>query len=368
MPTPLHLDSAAYKKAQKLHKKSKKTQASENLPALREQEKTFKTNFPPPPLDDVIDLSWDSELHGNAWKGSKDSTELARIRCHNKETKAYGIRSLPGFVLLPGYLSPEAQRQLIRSTLTDHAKYPNENNLDTHYQVPQDGLWVTWEAYNQTRNVDDSEEPIVSVKEVQEGTSKQGSMRELTENTPASVSNFAELQAMERVAPPPSTTVQPLPISKILKKLRWSNLGYFYHWGTKSYQFDRSLTPVPLDVVDICRACVATVDWRDVWKDGADLESGEWEGYKPDWSDWPQTFVPEAGIVNFYQLKDTLMAHVDKSELSSTSPLVSISLGQASVFLIGGHTRDTQAIPIVLRSGDVLIMSGPCCRRAFHGM
>ncbi|KAG8794419.1 hypothetical protein FRC16_010529 [Serendipita sp. 398] len=105
MPTPLHLDSAAYKKAQKLHKKSKKTQASENLPALREQEKTFKTNFPPPPLDDVIDLSWDSELHGNAWKGSKDSTELARIRCHNEETKAYGIRSLPGVICPPSGIS-----------------------------------------------------------------------------------------------------------------------------------------------------------------------------------------------------------------------------------------------------------------------
>lgn len=37
------------------------------------------------------------------------------------------------------------------------------------------------------------------------------------------------------------------------------------------------------------------------------------------------------------------------------------------MFLLGGMTRDEKAIPIVLRSGDVLIMSGPRCRRAFHG-
>ena len=41
-------------------------------------------------------------------------------------------------------------------------------------------------------------------------------------------------------------------------------------------------------------------------------------------------------------------------------------LGCAAIFLIGGPTRDTEPIPILLRSGDLLIMSGPC-RRAYHG-
>jgi len=62
------------------------------------------------------------------------------------------------------------------------------------------------------------------------------------------------------------------------------------------------------------------------------------------------------------------MAHVDRSELCATSPLVSISLGNAAIFLIGGLTRDTEPTPILLRSGDVLIMSGPLCRRAYHGV
>jgi alkylated DNA repair protein alkB homolog 1 len=44
-----------------------------------------------------------------------------------------------------------------------------------------------------------------------------------------------------------------------------------------------------------------------------------------------------------------------------------ISLGNAAIFLIGGLTRDIQPTPILLRSGDVVIMSGPECRRAYHG-
>ena len=34
---------------------------------------------------------------------------------------------------------------------------------------------------------------------------------------------------------------------------------------------------------------------------------------------------PDAGIVNLYQTKDSLMGHVDRSEICATSPLVSIS-------------------------------------------
>lgn len=44
------------------------------------------------------------------------------------------------------------------------------------------------------------------------------------------------------------------------------------------------------------------------------------------------------------------------------------SLGNAAVFLIGGLTRETEPVPILLRSGDIVIMSGPACRRAFHGV
>jgi hypothetical protein len=43
------------------------------------------------------------------------------------------------------------------------------------------------------------------------------------------------------------------------------------------------------------------------------------------------------------------------------------SLGNSAVFLIGGLTRSVEPVPILLRSGDVIVMSGPGCRRAYHG-
>jgi alkylated DNA repair protein alkB family protein 1 len=44
------------------------------------------------------------------------------------------------------------------------------------------------------------------------------------------------------------------------------------------------------------------------------------------------------------------------------------SLGNAAIFLVGGLTRDDAPIPILLRSGDIIVMSGPACRRAYHGV
>ena len=44
------------------------------------------------------------------------------------------------------------------------------------------------------------------------------------------------------------------------------------------------------------------------------------------------------------------------------------SLGNAAIFLVGGLTRDVAPIPILLRSGDIIVMSGPACRRAYHGV
>jgi alkylated DNA repair protein alkB family protein 1 len=34
----------------------------------------------------------------------------------------------------------------------------------------------------------------------------------------------------------------------------------------------------------------------------------------PQWQSWADDYEPDTGIVNYYQSKDTLMAHVDRSE------------------------------------------------------
>jgi alkylated DNA repair protein alkB family protein 1 len=42
--------------------------------------------------------------------------------------------------------------------------------------------------------------------------------------------------------------------------------------------------------------------------------------------------------------------------------------GLASVFLIGGTDRESVPTGLVLRSGDVVVMAEPRCRRAYHGV
>lgn len=191
--------------------------------------------------------------------------------------------------------------------------------------------------------------------------------RKLVLNEPAGKHNYIKLSATPKPPPAPSPSVSSSPVSSLVPKLRWANIGWFYHWGTKQYDFTQGPGVIHEAVREVCKRAVMAVKWEKVFGDER-IPREEWGDDGPDWDSWHEIYEPDAGIVNFYQAKDTLMAHVDRSEVCATSPLVSISLGCAAVFLIGGLTRDVEPIPILLRSGDVVIMSGPACRRAYHGV
>lgn len=47
--------------------------------------------------------------------------------------------------------------------------------------------------------------------------------------------------------------------------------------------------------------------------------------------------------------------------------LVFSSLGQSAIFLIGGHSREQRPLPLLLRSGDVVVMAGKS-RMAYHAV
>lgn len=80
---------------------------------------------------------------------------------------------------------------------------------------------------------------------------------------------------------------------------------------------------------------------------------------------------PDLCIINFYSDVARMGVHQDKDERKDTIargvPIVSVSLGDAARFVIGGLTRREPMRPIVLRSGDVLVMGGPS-RLRFHGV
>jgi DNA alkylation damage repair protein AlkB len=80
---------------------------------------------------------------------------------------------------------------------------------------------------------------------------------------------------------------------------------------------------------------------------------------------------PDLCIMNYYAAESRMGVHQDKDERPETIargiPIVSVSLGDAARFVVGGLTRREPTQPLVLRSGDVLVMGGPS-RLRFHGI
>lgn len=76
-------------------------------------------------------------------------------------------------------------------------------------------------------------------------------------------------------------------------------------------------------------------------------------------------------IMNFYGADSRMGVHQDKDEPRETIeagvPIVSFSIGDAARFVIGGLARRDPTSPLVLRSGDVVVMGGPS-RLRYHGV
>lgn len=143
--------------------------------------------------------------------------------------------------------------------------------------------------------------------------------------------------------PPPKrgNPAHSLAAAHLLEKLRWVTLGPPYDWTARTYRVDAPARSVPPDLQTICRRLAAAAG--------------------------VPSFGAKVGLVNYYREGDTLAGHVDDAERDLTKPIVSISLGCPAVFLLGGETRDTVPTPVLLRSGDAVVLSG-ASRRWFHGL
>lgn len=118
---------------------------------------------------------------------------------------------------------------------------------------------------------------------------------------------------------------------KLRNSLRWVTLGYHHNWDTKIYS-EASFNAFPEDLHSLMASVFAPALGH-------------------------HNFNPQAAIVNYYPQGSTLSGHTDHSEVNLEAPLFSISFGQAAVFLIGGRDKSDPATPLLLRSGDVLVMA-----------
>ncbi len=81
----------------------------------------------------------------------------------------------------------------------------------------------------------------------------------------------------------------------------------------------------------------------------------------------PEAPPPEACLVNFYEAAARMGLHQDRDEEDRSAPVLSLSLGDACLFRIGGIERRAPTRSFRLQSGDALTFGGPA-RLAFHGV
>ncbi|OZJ06153.1 hypothetical protein BZG36_01040 [Bifiguratus adelaidae] len=330
---------------------------------FRTQERNFKSRAPPPDFSRVFDFN---DIERNAPDVRKEIVEVELAHdigqlCSffgqedRSRRKAYLVKSVPGLVVIPNPFTPDAQRTLIRECLCTWSRPPNTSNLDTHYKIPTQGIWNLFEReWNGTVSPTDNEY-LVGLKAHNPVPNGNGYVDDFTSKPP----------------PPPSSTIPQLPPHQLIRKLRWVTLGYQYHWTTKTYHLEKGQLPMPDLVRDISRAIVTSCEGVGMTvTDTVDAPPHPsapktWHYTNPHPEKAPYT--PQAGVINYYQMRDSLMAHVDKSEAWMGGALVSISLGNTAIFLMGGKTRDTPPIAMYLRSGDTVVMTGEA-RDCFHGV
>ena len=78
-------------------------------------------------------------------------------------------------------------------------------------------------------------------------------------------------------------------------------------------------------------------------------------------------FMPDTCLINRYAIGAGMGLHQDADERDFDQPIVSVSLGLPTVFLVGGAERQERPRPLPVQDGDVMVFGGPA-RLLFHGV
>lgn len=76
---------------------------------------------------------------------------------------------------------------------------------------------------------------------------------------------------------------------------------------------------------------------------------------------------PQSCLINYYDADARMGMHQDRDEKDFDMPVVSVSLGDAALFRVGGPEKGGKTQSIWLKSGDVAVMGG-AARLNFHGV
>jgi alkylated DNA repair protein (DNA oxidative demethylase) len=136
------------------------------------------------------------------------------------------------------------------------------------------------------------------------------------------------------------------------KKMSVGMLCLGRHWNAMTYRYEKTRTdfdglevpPIPAGLEAIAKSAAASAGF---------------------------TMRPDLCIMNFYDRESRMGVHQDKDEsresLEAGVPIVSLSIGDTARFVVGGLSRKEPMCPLMLQSGDVVVMGGPS-RLRFHGV
>jgi alkylated DNA repair protein (DNA oxidative demethylase) len=79
------------------------------------------------------------------------------------------------------------------------------------------------------------------------------------------------------------------------------------------------------------------------------------------------SFVPDACLINRYEVGAKMSLHQDQDEHDFNQPIVSVSLGLPATFLFGGAKRNDKTLRVAVTHGDVVVWGGPA-RLNYHGV
>lgn len=295
-----------------------------NQAPFRYAERNFKSRVPPPDFSQVVDFQ-KLQDHSDVIVPVQLTDDLRRLssvfgKYETPCRDAYVLRNVPGLIIIPNAFTPVAQRSLIKQCLSVYPQPPNTSNLDTHYVIPETGIWPLYEAQeNGSLKSTDAGYfvPKKAIVDDEDNSSSDDNEEEDAEPkiAPTACSDdFKPIINDPKPDPLPAPGVPLLPPSELVRKMRWITLGYQYHWPTKTYHLNRRF-PFPADVSDLTKAVVTAVE--NIGHDNGD--GNAWiNQYKG------EDFNAEAGVINYYQYRDTLMGHVDRSEMNMDAPLVSL--------------------------------------------
>ncbi|KAH7285250.1 hypothetical protein KP509_33G018800 [Ceratopteris richardii] len=340
-------ERTAFRRAEKRYKFYKHSSTSARSIKHRE-------SVPPTDLSDVIDFRKIRHLGFSTESGIKMDDK-------NFQWPVFTMEQHPGFYFIPEALGIEEQMHWIKESLTTFPQPPNRTNHTAVYG-PIFDLWNRAQKGESTVLPMKKKEthkhcpiprtpfldhlsPISTEIDCANGLSD---LSETTsDNTPDNESNKNSADGKSYIDANGAISGEQqhstsIPLSVLLRKLRWATLGLQFDWSKRAYDLSLPYNKMPQKLCDLASKLA--------------------EPAMPD-----SEFHAEAAIVNYFGQDDMLGGHLDDMEKDWSKPIVSISFGCKAIFLLGGPTREHKPTAMFLRSGDVVLMAGPA-RGCFHGV